>query len=216
VVFLRIHPAIVLAALLFWGCQFDPAVTGLGYQPCDTTDACTSGGMVCLKGLCVPDCSGAYTVARIEPESQDDIGDHFKMICPGGLCEIAEEYLYGELLPGTFIELGSTKKEEEVEGCSRVVIRLSILAPDMAPEPQGRELSVVVRGVDATGVIPDTLTLQKVDPEGNIVRQFLENTRFYVVDTGIFAWPVRLRLVPIASNTTAYFAIRGFEMSCCQ
>jgi hypothetical protein len=36
------------------------------------------------------------------------------------------------------------------------------------------------------------------------------------VDTRIFAWPVRLRLVPIASNTTAYFAIRGFEMSCCQ
>jgi hypothetical protein len=35
-----------------------------------------------------------------------------------------------------------------------------------------------------------------------------------VVNQQIFGWPVGLRLVPIA-NTTAYFWIRDFEMSCC-
>lgn len=217
-VFLRVHLAVVLTALCFWGCKFDPAVYGLGYQFCDTTSDCDPGGMVCLKGLCVPDCDGTYTVARLGPESEDDAGDYFNKICPGGECVVTAEWLDVVLPPGTFIELGSTKKQNEVTGCNRVVIRLSILAPEM--DSQGRELSVVVRGLEATGVIPQdqggVIELEKFNPEDDLDNRFLVHTHFYVVDTGIFEWPVRLRLVPIANNTTAFFWIRDFEMSCCE
>jgi hypothetical protein len=64
---------------------------------------------------------------------------------------------------------------------------------------------------DQNGII----FLTKFNPEEDVYKQFSENTYFYVVDTGIFPWPVQLRLVPIANNTTAFFAIRDFEMSCC-
>ncbi|MFC1654971.1 hypothetical protein ACFL2F_04110 [Myxococcota bacterium] len=221
-VLLRVHLAVALAALLLSGCKFDPAVYGLGYQPCDTTDDCRAGGLVCLKGLCVPDCGEAYTVAWLEPESMDDIGYEFTMMCPSGECEMiaGEEfdpaYLGAALPPSTFLDLGSTKPK--VEGCDRVVIRFSILAPETG-EPQGLELSVVIRGLNATGVVPrdqdGIITLSKFNQEEDVYKQFRENTYFYVVDTVIFEWPVRLRLVPIANNTVAFFGIRDFEMSCC-
>jgi hypothetical protein len=223
-VLLRLHLAVTLAALLLSGCKFDPAVYGLGYQPCDTTSDCTAGGLVCLKGLCVPDCQGAYTVAWLEPESIDDIGYEFAKICPGGECEVVVlkddeielAFLDVALPPGTFLDLGS--KKGEVHDCSRVVVRFSILAPDMDPEPQGRDLSVVIRGEGATGVVPrdqnGIIILQKDDGR-DPYEQFREYTYFYVIDTNIFPWPVRLRLVPVANNTTAFFAIRDFEMSCC-
>jgi len=217
-VLLRIPLAVTLAALLLSGCKFDPAVYGLGYQPCDTTADCDAGGLVCLKGLCVPDCQGAYTVAWLEPGSVDDTGDEFDKTCPGGECEVLDnqeldvKYLDVALPPGTFLDLFSTKSS--VEDCKRVVIRFSILAPDTG-EPQGLELSVVIRGKDATGLVPGVLALTKHNKEEDIYKQFLQHTHFYVVDTEIFPWPVRLRLVPIANNTTAFFAIRDFEMSCC-
>jgi len=213
-VILRLLLAVALAALLLSGCKFDPAVYGLGYQPCDTTADCDAGGMVCLKGLCVPDCQGAYTVAWLEPESEETVG----WICPGARCnvldnqELGVKYLDVALPPGTFLDLFSEKSS--VEYCSRVVIRFSILAPDTG-EPQGLELSVVIRGREATGLVPGVLTLTKHKKEEDVYRQFLQNTYFYVVDTDIFAWPVSLRLVPIANNTTAFFWIRDFEMSCC-
>ena len=223
-VLLRLHLAVALIALLLSGCKFDPAVYGLGYQPCDTTADCIAGGLVCLKGLCVPDCQNAYTVAWLEPESFDDIGDEFAKICPGGECEVSvlEEHEPGlafldvALPPGTFIDLGSAKSK--VDGCNRVVFRFSILAPDLDPEPQGRDLSVVIRGEGATGVVPrdqnGIIILQKDDGR-DLYKQFSENTYFYVVDTSIFPWPVRLRLVPVVSTATTFFAIRDFEMSCC-
>jgi len=217
-VFLRVHLAVFMAALFLSGCKFDPAVYGLGYQTCTTTAGCNTGGMVCLKGLCVPDCDGAYTVARLGPEYEDDEGDDFNKICPGGEYAVTEEFLDVVLPPGTFLELGSTKKQEEVEGCNRVVIRFSILAPKM--DSQGRELSVVVRGLDATGVVPKdqggVIGLEIFNQEDDLDNRFLVRTHFYVVDTGIFEWPVRLRLVPTANNTVAYFWIRDFEMSCCE
>ena len=219
-VFLRLNLAVALAALLLSGCKFDPAVYGLGYQKCDTTADCTAGGMVCLKGLCVPDCQGAYTVAWLEPGYVDDVGDEFEMVCPGGECGISifegeglEMPFLDVALPfGSFLDLGSKKKS--VDECSRVVFRLSVLAPTEG-ENQGLELSVVVRGQEATGLVPGILSLKKYDQERDIYKQFLEQTHFYVVDTSIFAWPVKLRLVPIASNTIVYFGIRDFEMSCC-
>jgi len=217
-VLLRLHLAVALAALLLSGCKFDPAVYGLGYQPCDTTDDCTAGGLVCLKGLCVPDCQGADTVAWLEPETRETVD----WICPGAECdvfdnlEVGVKYLDVALPPGTFLDLFSQK--DSVDNCSRVVIRFSILAPDTG-EPQGLELSVVIRGLDATGVVHrdqnGIITLSKFNKDADVYRQFNENTYFYVVDTSIFPWPVRLRLVPIANNTTAFFAIRDFEMSCC-
>ena len=159
-------------------------------------------------------------MAWLGPEYEDDAGDYFEKICPGGEYAVTEEFLNVVLPPGTFLELGSTKKKEEVEGCNRVVIRLSILAPDLDPEPQGRELSVVIRGAEATGVIPRNqggiIELEIFNPEENLNNRFQVRTHFYVVDTGIFEWPVRLRLVPIANNTTAFFWIRDFEMSCCE
>jgi hypothetical protein len=212
-VFLRARLAVLAAALLFSGCRFDPAVDGLGYQECDTTDECMAGGMVCLKGFCVPDCDSVYTVSRLGPDSKDDAGEHFTWMCPGGRCEITGEYLDVELPPGTFLEMGSDKVEDQLGDCDRVVIRFSILAPQM--DSQGRELSVVIRGRDATGVIPGTFTLEKIVEEQDLGLQFREQTQFYVVDVVIFGWPVRLRLVPIANNTTAFFWIRDFEMSCC-
>jgi hypothetical protein len=213
-VFLRIHLAVILAALLLSGCKFEPAVYGLGYQECDTTADCNAGGMVCLKGLCVPDCQGAYTVAWLEPETRETVD----WICPGAECGVEEDLDLGikffgaALPPGTFLDLFSQK--DSVEPCNRVVIRFSILAPD-EEGPQGLELSVVIRSKEATGLVPGVLSLTKYDVEEDIYKQFREHTHFYVVDTDIFAWPVRLRLVPIASNTTAFFGIRDFEMSCC-
>jgi hypothetical protein len=218
-VFLRIHLAVFLAALFWSGCKFNPAVTGLGYQTCDTTADCKSGGLVCLRGLCVPDCNGIYTVARLVPEHEGDAGEYFKKICPGGECAVKKEFLSVELPPGTFLELGSTKNQDDVKGCNRVVIRFSILAPDLHPEPPGRELSVVIRGAEATGVVPEDqdgkILLEKAIEEEDLKKQFRENTYFYVVDTAIFEWPVRLRLVPIAGDKTAFW-VRGFELSCCE
>jgi hypothetical protein len=219
-VLLRIHLAVALAALLLSGCKFDPAVYGLGYQKCDTTAKCAGGGLVCLKGLCVPDCQGAYTVAWLEPGSVDDTGDGFEAICSGGECGISVFEEEGLKMPfldvtlpfGAFLDLGSEK--EDVDECSRVVFRFSVLAPAEG-ENQGLELSVVIRGNEATGLVPDVLQLRRYVPENDIYKQFLEQTYFYVVDTSIFAWPVRLRLVPIASNSIVYFGIRDFEMSCC-
>ncbi len=213
-VFLRIPLAVLVAAVLLGGCKFDPAVYGLGYQECDTTADCDAGGLVCLKGFCVPDCDNLYTVSRLGPDSADDVGEHFTWICPGGRCEVTAEHLDVELPPGTFLEMGSDKSKDQLGDCDRVVIRFSVLAPEM--DSQGRELSVVIRGGNATGVIPETLTLTLVAGEERLARQFRENTQFYVVDAAIFGWPVRLRLVPVASNTTAYLWIRDFEMSCCE
>ena len=213
-VLLRIHLAVALAALLFSGCKFDPAVYGLGYQPCDTTADCDAGGLVCLKGLCVPDCSGAFTVAWLEPETRQEV----EWICPGAECGVFDnpdlglQYLDVALFPGTFLDVFS--KKPTVDNCGRVVIRFSILAPDTG-EPQGLELSVVIRGEGATGLVPGLIQLTKFNQEEDVYKQFRENTYFYVVDTSIFAWPVRLRLVPFASNTVAFFWIRDFEMSCC-
>lgn len=217
-VFLRIHLAVFLAALFWSGCKFDPAVIGLGYRTCGTTADCKSGGLVCLKGLCVPDCNGTYTVARLGPEHEDDAGEYFEKICPGGKCAVNQDFLSVELPPGTFLELGSTKNRDGVKGCNRVVIRLSTLAPDTG-ESQGLDLSVVIRGAETTGVVPrdqdGIIALKKFRQAEDLDKRFWENTYFYVVDTAIFEWPVRLRLVPIASETT-FFWVRAFEISCCE
>jgi hypothetical protein len=159
-------------------------------------------------------------VAWFEPESIDDDGYEFMKICPGGECEVfAHEddefifpYLDVALPPGTFLDLGS--KKEKVEGCNRVVFRFSILAPDEGGS-QGRDLSVVIRGTGATGLVPDVLILNLHENERDIFEQYLENTYFYVVDTSIFEWPVSLRLVPVVSTANTFFGIRDFEMSCC-
>jgi hypothetical protein len=216
-VLLKLHLAVALVALLLSGCKFDPAVYGLGYQKCDSTAECIGGGLVCLKGLCVPDCQGAYTVARLGPDSEDDTGDYFKKLCPGALCETSPEYLDVELPPGTFLDMGSMKTKEELGDCNVVVIRFSILVPK--EKVQGRELSVVIRGPNATGVVHEeeggVISLQLFEPDEDLDERFREETHFYVVSQEIFGWPVGLRLVPIANNTTAYFWIRDFEMSCC-
>jgi hypothetical protein len=221
-VLLRLHLAVTLAALVLSGCKFDPAVYGLGYQSCDTTAECDAGGMVCLKGLCVPDCQDAHTVAWFEPESLDDIGYQFYKLCPGGECDVFVfddngvelTFLDVALPPRTFLDLGSTKKKEEVGDCNKVVFRFSILAPD-EDGPQGRDISVVIRGREATGVVPEVLVPELYVEGEDFFKQYRENTHFYVVDTAIFDWPVRLRLVPIVSTATTFFGIRDFEMSCC-
>lgn len=220
-VVLRPHFAVLLVMLSSWGCHFEPAITGMGYQACETTENCEAGGFVCLKGFCVPDCQGAYPVAWLEPAKD---GDKASVECSAEeSCQINHEAMPSRLdvalPPGNFIEMGPEKTGPKTfipdPGCGRVVLRFSVLAPDM-DESQGLELSVVIRGQDATGVLPDNLLLRKVVEGEDIDPQFRENTQFYVVNTAIFEWPIRLRLVPIASNTVAYFAIRDFEISCCE
>jgi len=109
------------------------------------------------------------------------------------------------------------KTKEELGDCNVVVIRFSILVPK--EKVQGRELSVVIRGPNATGVVHEeeggVISLQLFEPDEDLDERFREETHFYVVSQEIFGWPVGLRLVPIANNTTAYFWIRDFEMSCC-
>ena len=220
-VFLRIHLAVIMAALFLTGCKFDPAVYGLGYQSCDTTENCEAGGFVCLKGFCVPDCQETYPVAWLEPAKD---GDKASWECSAEEnCHLNHEVrpsrLDVALPPGNFIEMGPQKIDSKTfipdPGCGRVVLHFSVLAPDM-DVPQGLELSVVIRGKVATGVLPDNLVLRKVVEGEDIDPQFRENTRFYLVNTSIFEWPIRLRLVPIANNTTAFFWIRDFEISCCE
>jgi len=214
----------LLAFVLLEGCSFQADLGERGYQVCPKDQSCP-GGFACLRGVCVPDCIDLDELAKVEP-GEDDCGlwecSPDAYCAPANVDDGGPARLEVFLSPGDFFLLGPGTGVLKPAGCSRVIVRMSLLARE---QDAGRLLTIMLEGklggqpVEGTYGDIELKAVPEEVGEGRLEDEFEANTIFLAVSTDTFGWPIKLKLVPAKTEMQPgglAFAARLFFMYACQ